>query len=57
MDRRPRRQSSLAALQLVQFDKISVTGGVALDGTLVVSLVNSFVPSVGNSFTIITVDR
>ena len=38
----------------MQFDKISVTGGVALDGTLVVSLVNPFVPSVGNSFTVIT---
>ena len=39
MGQRPRWQSSLAALQLVQFDKISVTGGVALDGTLAVSLV------------------
>ena len=36
------------------FDKISVTGGVALDGTLIVSLVNAFVPSIGNSFTVIT---
>jgi hypothetical protein len=36
------------------FDKISVTGGVALDGALIMSLVNAFVPSIGNSFKVIT---
>jgi hypothetical protein len=37
-----------------QYDQLSVTGNVSLGGTLTVSLVNSFVPSAGNSFQIIT---
>jgi hypothetical protein len=37
-----------------QFDLISVVGDVALDGTLVVSLVNGFVPSVSNAFEVVT---
>jgi hypothetical protein len=36
------------------YDRIVVEGGVALDGTLTVSLLNAFVPSVGNTFTLIT---
>lgn len=44
----------LGGISAGQFDKISVIGDVAIDGTLVVSLVNPFSPSVGNSFTIIT---
>ena len=36
------------------YDQITVDGGVALDGTLAVSLVNAFTPSVGNIFTILT---
>jgi hypothetical protein len=37
-----------------QFDLISVIGDVGIDGKLVVSLVNPFTPSIGNSFEIIT---
>ena len=41
-----------------QYDRLAVAGAVALDGNLSVSLVNlgggTFVPSVGNTFTIIT---
>jgi hypothetical protein len=37
-----------------QFDLINVIGDIAVDGTLVVSLVNPFTPSVNNSFTILT---
>jgi hypothetical protein len=37
-----------------QFDLISVIGDIAVDGTLVVSLINPFTPSVDNSFTIMT---
>ncbi|MEX2092118.1 MAG: aspartyl protease family protein [Pirellulales bacterium] len=43
---------------VTQYDQLVVDGGVALAGTLAVSLVNlgggPFVPSVGNAFTIIT---
>lgn len=37
-----------------QFDLISVIGDIAVDGTLVVSLINPFTPAVNNSFTIMT---
>jgi hypothetical protein len=34
-----------------QFDKVVVTGGATLDGTLAVSLINGFNPAAGNTFT------
>jgi hypothetical protein len=37
-----------------QFDRIVVDGGMLLDGTLSVSLVNAFVPGMGDSFTLLT---
>jgi hypothetical protein len=37
-----------------QYDRLNVTGGTSLGGTLNVSLLNSFVPAVGDSFQIIT---
>jgi hypothetical protein len=36
-----------------QFDQVHVTGQLALDGTLNVSLINSFSPAIGNSFHIL----
>lgn len=39
-----------------QYDQLVVNGTVTLDGDLVVSLINSFTPAVGNSFTIISND-
>jgi T5SS/PEP-CTERM-associated repeat protein len=36
-----------------QFDQVHVTGQLALDGTLNVSLINSFSPAIGNSFKIL----
>jgi hypothetical protein len=36
-----------------QFDQLLVTGSVALDGALKVSLVNGFAPAAGNSFNIL----
>ncbi|MFO0789588.1 MAG: aspartyl protease family protein [Pirellulales bacterium] len=36
------------------YDAINVTGSATLDGTLAVTLVNGFVPSVGNAFTLLT---
>jgi hypothetical protein len=36
-----------------QFDQVHVTGQLALDGTLNVSLINSFTPVIGNSFDIL----
>jgi hypothetical protein len=39
---------------LGQYDQIVVDGVMTLEGTLSVSLVNSFLPSVGDSFTLIT---
>jgi hypothetical protein len=37
-----------------QYDQLLVDGSVALNGALAVSLVNAFVPTAGNSFTILT---
>jgi len=37
-----------------QYDSLDVTGNIALDGTLDVSLVGGFVPTAGDSFQIIT---
>jgi hypothetical protein len=37
-----------------QYDQLIVDGSVTLDGTLSVSLINAFSPSVGNTFTLIT---
>ena len=39
-----------------QFDQLAITGLASLGGTLNVSLINSFTPVLGNSFTIINVD-
>lgn len=39
-----------------QYDRIEVDGLAALEGTLSVSLVNGFVPALGNSFAIIASD-
>ncbi len=36
------------------YDRINVTGAAIFDGTLKIQLVNGFVPSAGNSFTIFT---
>ena len=36
-----------------QFDQVHVTGALALDGTLEVRLINSFMPTVGQSFDIL----
>lgn len=38
----------------VDYDLLSVSGNAAIDGTLDISLVNSFVPTVGQTFTIVT---
>jgi autotransporter-associated beta strand protein len=37
-----------------QFDQVHVTGELALDGALRISLINGFTPAAGNSFEIIT---
>jgi hypothetical protein len=37
-----------------QFDRLQVSGSAALNGTLNISLINSFMPSGGNSFQILT---
>ncbi len=39
---------------ITQFDQINITGSASLNGTLNVSLVNSFVPNVADSFQIMT---
>lgn len=38
------------------FDRLAVSGTAALAGTLVVALINEFVPTTGNSFQILTFD-
>ena len=40
-----------------QYDQLDVNGTVTLDGALNVSLINSFVPTIGNTFTIIDNDE
>jgi hypothetical protein len=37
-----------------QFDQLTVAGDAALDGQLIVSLINGFAPSAGQTFTILT---
>jgi autotransporter family porin len=37
-----------------QYSQISVSNGVSLDGTLTIKLINSFEPTVGDTFTILT---
>ena len=37
-----------------QFDRVAFSGAVTLGGTLSVSMANSFVPAVGNSFAVLT---
>jgi hypothetical protein len=37
-----------------QFDRLTVSGAAALDGTLAVSLANGFVPTLGDSFEVMT---
>jgi hypothetical protein len=37
-----------------QYDRLAVTNGVSLNGKLTVKLIKSFVPAIGNSFTIVT---
>jgi hypothetical protein len=37
-----------------QYSQISVSNGVSLDGTLTIKLINSFEPTVGHTFTILT---
>jgi hypothetical protein len=38
----------------VDYDQLAVAGRATLDGTLAVALVNGFVPSPGNTFTVMT---
>jgi hypothetical protein len=39
-----------------QFDQLLVSGAAQLDGTLRVSLLNGFLPVVGNSFTVLSAE-
>src|SRR6185369_14053376 len=39
---------------VTQYDQIAASGAATLAGTLNISLINSFVPAIGNSFTIMT---
>jgi Tol biopolymer transport system component len=39
-----------------QYDQVNVVGDLSLDGDLVVSLIDGFMPSIGQTFTILTAD-
>lgn len=39
-----------------QFDQLNVTGSVSVDGALNLSLINAYMPNIGDTFTIVTAD-